>query len=691
MRALFKRSLLAAAVAVSVAACGGGGGSSDSATSGGAETGETITGVASAPGGSVAIFEHKNAFEIALEFVISPVAAAITGLEPVPGASVELFRVDDDGVQVGEVLATTSTSITGGYTLTLPAGVNLAGNLIVRITGMGGTEMRAQVVETSVDISPISEFVLRKFIAEGTDLDNLTTASVVKLTGQVEEFDLTAGADFSNMLAILETEVGAFVDSQIDIISVPVGNDAFVAGNYWSSFFEIGFTDDDLQYDTGSINLSMSIADITLADAGSGIVNATVNSEEEAYSYLQYFRDSDNADITNLYYSTEIQTEAEQFSAQINQNGVLSIDVPFEEEIDGDFGFRYPPETFRVQKSLNSNVFFGISEFAAVRYLTLDTNNDGTADALDPSAREGDEVGRGFDILAKKPSDMVDGDLVGKFGRIYIGSRLNENGDIQLETVKSNLDFNEAGSVNLGKADRYVLERTGKGVYSYTQTDPNVDLFVETTADGSVSLIPAAMNPNVRIVGGQDGFINDSYDLLVLNQVFETLGSDDLNRGGFTQVDFQTTIAVKLPDVQLDLSNKRYKVLLLAVEFTGAATEIISTRYDTELLLSGSGIGSFTTIADSVIAKSTAYANITVDNGTSTDEDVTYTLNAAGDMVITLIDSTSNDDIFKMDGYMSHDGSIGVFRTTLTTTDGVRSELGVAVSELGVAVLVEVN
>src|SRR5690554_1077953 len=51
------------------------------------------------------------------------------------GATVELIRVDNSGAQVGGVLATTATSITGDYTLTLPEGVNLAGNLVVRITG----------------------------------------------------------------------------------------------------------------------------------------------------------------------------------------------------------------------------------------------------------------------------------------------------------------------------------------------------------------------------------------------------------------------------------------------------------------------------------------------------------------------------------------------------------------------------
>ena len=62
----------------------------------------------------------------------------MTGLEPVGGAKVELIRLDSEGNQDGPVLASTVTSSTGHYTLALPTGVDLAGNLVVRITGDDG-------------------------------------------------------------------------------------------------------------------------------------------------------------------------------------------------------------------------------------------------------------------------------------------------------------------------------------------------------------------------------------------------------------------------------------------------------------------------------------------------------------------------------------------------------------------------
>lgn len=129
-----------------VAGCGGSS-SSDSAADPQASS-RDISGTATAPAGTVAYYEKQNAFELALNFFISPLAAAITGLEPIEGAAVELIRVDNNGDQVGDVLAETRTSgLTGSYNLTLPEGVNLAGNLVVRITGTNSKNLRAQVVE----------------------------------------------------------------------------------------------------------------------------------------------------------------------------------------------------------------------------------------------------------------------------------------------------------------------------------------------------------------------------------------------------------------------------------------------------------------------------------------------------------------------------------------------------------------
>ncbi|NOX91067.1 MAG: hypothetical protein GXP18_01035 [Gammaproteobacteria bacterium] len=114
-----------------LAGCGGGG------SGGGSSQTTNIEGEALAPGGTVALFEQRSIMMTVVDFLFSSASATITGLQPVTGATVELIRIDDNGDQVGDVLASTVTSITGNYSLALPSGVSFAGNLVVRITGNG--------------------------------------------------------------------------------------------------------------------------------------------------------------------------------------------------------------------------------------------------------------------------------------------------------------------------------------------------------------------------------------------------------------------------------------------------------------------------------------------------------------------------------------------------------------------------
>lgn len=193
-----------------VSACGGGGGSSKTP----ATSNITITGSASAPSGVIAQLRNRSFMYAISDFLLTSAGAAITGLEPVSGAQVELIKVDDAGNQVGPALVSTTTSITGGYELALPAGVNLAANLIVRISGTG-VDLRAMVVEKTVDITPLSEFLLRKFIDSGTLLSTLTVSNVATLSGHAAEFDVAATSDLSTMLTALDTAIGPYIDDSI--------------------------------------------------------------------------------------------------------------------------------------------------------------------------------------------------------------------------------------------------------------------------------------------------------------------------------------------------------------------------------------------------------------------------------------------------------------------------------------------
>src|SRR5690606_36247967 len=137
-----------------------------------------ITGAAMAPGGMVTQWQPYSTLQVVMNFLISPAAAAITGLSPIAGAEVELFRVGNDGERVGDVLATATTNDDGEYELELPEGEELSGDLVVSISA-AGRKLRAQVVAEQVDITPVSEYVLTKLVESGTALATVSKGAVV--------------------------------------------------------------------------------------------------------------------------------------------------------------------------------------------------------------------------------------------------------------------------------------------------------------------------------------------------------------------------------------------------------------------------------------------------------------------------------------------------------------------------------
>ena len=644
-------------------------GCSSSSSDGGGSSDDSISGTVSAPAGTVAMFEHKNAFQVAMEFLVTPVAAGITGLEPVSGATVELIRIDDNGDQVGDVLATTTTSITGEYKLTLPAGTDLSGSLIVRITGTGAAEMRAQVVEKEVDITPVSEFVLQSFIDAGTDLDTLSTSSVIKLTGQVEEFDLTAGADLSEMLALLEEETGDFVDAQIDVIASEAGDASAVTGAYRNAGIQFGLHDDDGQYGVGTFSAETWNTSISMADGGSGTVAVTLSNEENAWSNLTYFYTNTSYTLT---YNNEVSSDSDTIDALLSSTGVLSVETELDEEVDGDFAWRFPPHLVRFQKAKNTDLFMTLAEDAGVRYVAVDTNDDNVKDALDPSQREGDEVFRGIEMAVKKPAGASVADLTGDFGRIYLGVRQNVAGLLEVETERNQLSFDGTGYVDISAADYRLLEsnHTGESAYSTDTLDAETDIAITMSSGG-----------DILTIGGEntDGFVNEDFDFLVINEI-ETTDDSNASDDQYQDVYYSINLAVKLPDQQLDLTNKIYRVLFLGFEFDGTSVALNDTRFDTELNITSTTTGTLNGSTSS-ISKDNPVAEVVVDTETVTDAAVTISLDSNGAMSLTHTDE--DNGVLQMDGFMNHDGSLGIFHTTYTPD-------GESTIEQGVMILMEI-
>lgn len=629
-------------------------------SSGSSSDGTSINGSASAPSGTVAHLEPTSPFEIVMNFLVTPVAAAITGLEPVGGATVELIRVDNEGNQIGDVLAKTVTSITGDYELVLPQNVNLAGNLIVRITGSNNTQMRAQVVEQEVDITPVSEFVLRKFIEQGADLDQLVVIDVVKLGGKVEEFDFTAGANLEEMLATLEAQVGELVENQIAVISADPADASAIAGDYASSDFIIDMEDTN-EDNYGTIVSGIMHAQFQLTDAGDGIVDITLISEEDAEAGLY----GTTLQSSGLWYDVSVEEENETFQGTFSNKGLLSVEGAFEEDIydNNDGGIRWLPVTYNLQRVKDKGLFFLLSNEAAVEYATVDTDGDGTKDAIDPDQPTGDKASRNLQVFARKPANMTDSDLTGEFGRVYLASNLNAGGSFSLATEVNTVTFNGDGSLISNAGSGRELEISGSGTAYATQSLAQENLSISVAADGDITA-----------VGGSpaDGYVGDGFDFLAFA---ESEGSD-ASHGSFDK-----TLMVKLPTTGVTVSGKTYRVMSMSMFMNGAGDgtsqfELFTTQFNTFITMASETEGAFEGKI-SEVEKSSLGGNMTATRETVSGS---VSVNVANNGATTVeIDDGSGDGTAVLEGYFNEDASLGVFTEYWQPASGNPDELGIAV------------
>ncbi|MGP4845763.1 hypothetical protein ACTXGQ_16625 [Marinobacter sp. 1Y8] len=643
-----KKLPLALAVSSLVALAGCGGSGSDSGSNPGS-TATTVTGTASAPAGAVARLEPFNPLQIAASFLVSPANAGITGLQPVTGAKVELIRVDDNGDQIGDVLAETATSISGNYKIDLPEGVSLAGNLIVRITGQNNSEMRAQVVEKAVNISPVSEFVLRSFIKSGADLDALKPGAVVSLSGAVEDFDMTAGANLDEMFKTLEQVAGEYVETKIADISAGTGDATSISGDYRSSAMGFGLHDND-DSSNGTFALDYYTAPFNFTGSANGTVAVTIDGEESAYASLS------GTSIVGAWveYSTDIDTEVEELDATFNANNVLMITGEFEEEFEGgdDYGFRYPAANYPLQKLKDQNLFFVQAQDGAVRYAAIDTDEDNINDAIDPNQKLGDEAFRSIEVFAKMPTSASAADLDGEYGRVFITSKLSNNGPIELETENNVLDFDGAGTTEYGAVTGDTLTTSG-----YTATseaaDPN-PLSYSVTATGDLN------------VDGSEGFINDTGSFIVFGEPEGTDG-DDAALG--------TTMMVKLPTTAPTVTGKTYRLMFVGIGLSGNEIQMTNTSFGSTIAMT-SETAAVAKTRSTEITKAGLSGQLEVDKNDESTEDATVSIAANGEAQI-VVGGPGESTFFT--GYFNETGSLGIFRTAYLEGPNDPEELGMAI------------
>jgi hypothetical protein len=176
-----------------------------------------VSGTVQAPDGQVAFFK-KRRFN---DFFVSEAYAALSGLANVPDNTiVHLARLNAVASDFN-VIATTTTS-GGRYSFNLTAlGLDLENDLIVRVAGPNGKEMRAFVVGTVIDISPVSEAAYQLAVQSlnGGPLSNLTLQEVTDISGA------------TGLIAMLQDlGMATSIDQAVNLINTAVGTNAQLTG-----------------------------------------------------------------------------------------------------------------------------------------------------------------------------------------------------------------------------------------------------------------------------------------------------------------------------------------------------------------------------------------------------------------------------------------------------------------------------
>lgn len=212
-----------------------------------------------------------------LALLFPAVRAAIPGLAPVPGAQVELLRVDDAGVPVGAPLATVTSDADGAFAI---EGLPAEGMLMLRVS-LRTEVLRAFVTQESIDLTPVSELAVRRVesgLSEGARLSDFSRAELAALFGYLDGLRVDAGADLDATITRLDTEAGDPFTSLLQ--SFRDGDDAarIGEGDYGVIEFTSTLRDPVLAPGEGlmsGIDAASGVGMITL-DAGARAVQAFV-------------------------------------------------------------------------------------------------------------------------------------------------------------------------------------------------------------------------------------------------------------------------------------------------------------------------------------------------------------------------------------------------------------------------------
>jgi hypothetical protein len=213
------RSVLFILLATLLTGCpgGGDGGGGGGTTPTGTPAQTIVSGSVQAPAGQI-VFSKEKSFG---DLFVSEAYAALSGLATVPDNTiVQLARLSSNATTF-TVLSTTATS-GGRYSFNLTAlGLGPAHDLIVRVAGPSGKEMRAFVSGTVADITPVSEAACQLIVQVLVDgpLANLTIQEISDIHRAVEL-----------IAAVQDIGTATSLDQAVNLVKTAVAGNAQVTG-----------------------------------------------------------------------------------------------------------------------------------------------------------------------------------------------------------------------------------------------------------------------------------------------------------------------------------------------------------------------------------------------------------------------------------------------------------------------------
>jgi hypothetical protein len=658
--------------------------------------GITVSGTASAPGGTVAKLEgNSRFFNLAFEYVIRSSYADILGLQPVGGATVELIRIDDDGVQVGDVLASTTTSITGDYSLQLPEGVELSSDLIVRITGTG-ISMSAMVVDQAIDINPISQFVLQKFIDDDTIvLADLPVNQVIALKGRVEEFDLTAEADLTAMLAKLEEDLGDLADAEVAEINKTPADDAATtaASGIWNLIeFSIGLHDNE-EETFGTTAVEVFSSSLLIEEGAEAGTLAIIENDVLIDSFTNLSVDNSGGFINSSIFN-EFATggDEEEFGATVDTDGNISVSSPFEEDFSTDdsqqgtgpdFGFRFPPAIISFDNTGNDNILISSRRDAGVRFDTVDTNGDNVRDAVDPESKDGDEASVLLNLVLKGGTEMSAASLDGYYGAVSFTTELESFGSslsvrIGSSVIKTDFDGVDEALVPEGGIDEIGFNRspislTDIALNPFEESDGGFGIPYSVSANGSVTLVTGETED-------LEGWTNDDGSFFALLDV----NTSEEIPNEICCVFNEIMLGVKLPTSMPNLSSASYRLYGIAAGADETGTiEVFTFGPDSTLTFDASAASATSNVSlrgfdrDSDVA---SVISLSDDDGASQIFEFFSPIDEMGKIEMTSQDSTS---VTHLTGFVSADAKVIIFRSEeIEEGDFIFRDIGLIIAVL---------